>query len=61
MRTESIGQKAWLVMPVPGIIGCQIVRRTNRFVVEVELGGRIWPAHINNTGRLDGLLEAGQK
>ena len=37
----------------------RIIRRVNRFVVEVEVGGRRHRAHINNTGRLEELLISG--
>lgn len=35
---------------------CEIVRRLNRFVVEIEVGGRLQKAHLNNTGRLKEYL-----
>lgn len=39
------------LLEVPGI-ECKIVKRIDRFVVEVEIDGKIEKAHINNTGRL---------
>lgn len=41
-------------------IPCQILRRINRFVVEVNINNRIEKAHINNTGRLREFLVNGQ-
>ena len=40
---------------------CEIVKRLNRFVVEVKVEGRIHKAHINNTGRLEEYLIKGRK
>jgi sugar fermentation stimulation protein A len=39
---------------------CHIVRRINRFVVVVRLGGKTEPAWINNTGRLEQFLVPGR-
>ena len=39
------------LLEVPGI-ECKIVKRIDRFVVEVEIDGKIEKAHVNNTGRL---------
>ncbi|MBO8182531.1 MAG: DNA/RNA nuclease SfsA [Archaeoglobus sp.] len=40
---------------------CEIVKRLNRFVVEIEVEGRIRKAHLNNTGRLQEYLIRGRK
>ncbi|ADI32491.1 DNA/RNA nuclease SfsA [Staphylothermus hellenicus] len=39
---------------------CRILRRINRFVVEVIINNRIEKAHINNTGRLEEFLVNGR-
>ncbi len=44
------------VLKLEKIIPCSIVRRINRFVVEVEVGGKILSASTNNTGKLEGLM-----
>jgi len=44
------------VLKLEEIIPCSIVRRVNRFIVEVEIGGEIFPASTNNTGKLEGLM-----
>jgi sugar fermentation stimulation protein A len=38
---------------------CRIIRRLNRFAVEVEVGGNGAHAHINNSGRLTEYMAAG--
>ncbi len=40
---------------------CNILERKNRFVVIVDINGRISEVHINNTGRLKGLLIRGKR
>ena len=40
---------------------CRIVERLNRFVVLVEISGKSYSMHINNTGRLEELLLQGRK
>jgi sugar fermentation stimulation protein A len=40
---------------------CRIVRRVNRFVVEVEVEGRRELAHLNNSGRLLELIYEGNR
>lgn len=42
-------------------VKCTIIRRTNRFVVEVEVEGKPAKAYINNTGRLQELLQPGRR
>jgi sugar fermentation stimulation protein A len=49
------------LLRVEGALECTIVSRVNRFVVEVEVGGFPERAHINNTGRLPGLLASGRR
>jgi len=44
------------VLKLEEIISCSIVRRINRFVVEVKIGGKIFPASTNNTGKLEELI-----
>lgn len=40
------------------VIG-EFVRRLNRFVSEVCVDGRVFPAHVRNTGRCTGVLSPG--
>ncbi|WP_202319776.1 DNA/RNA nuclease SfsA [Archaeoglobus neptunius] len=49
------------VIAVPEAIECIILGRLNRFVVEIEIDGRVARAHINNTGRLKELLFRGNR
>lgn len=39
---------------------CVFLRRLNRFVVEIEVGGRVEKAHLTNTGRLLDYLVPGR-
>ncbi len=48
-------------MQVGDRIECMVLRRVNRFVVEVSIGGSRLRAHINNTGRLERILEPGTR
>ncbi|RUM46885.1 MAG: DNA/RNA nuclease SfsA [Hyperthermus sp.] len=43
------------------IIECRVVGRINRFTVSVEAGGSRINVHINNTGKLPGVLVYGNK
>ncbi len=48
------------ILPVEAAARCRVLRRLNRFVVEVEApGGRRLRVHINNTGRLRDALSPG--
>lgn len=49
------------LLTIPDAQPCCIVGRINRFVVEIETGGKISKAHINNTGRLREFLVRGRK
>jgi sugar fermentation stimulation protein A len=42
-------------------VECIIRQRLGRFVVEVEVNGKIGRAHVNNTGRLGGYLVQGKR
>ncbi len=45
----------------PGrLLQCRILTRVNRFTVLTEVNGTPMEAHINNTGRLTGVLEPGR-
>jgi len=48
------------LMRLEGVVRCEVVRRVNRFVVEVLVGGRPFKAYINNTGRLEEYLVRGR-
>ena len=41
--------------------GAVFIRRLNRFVAEVELGGRVQRVHVKNTGRCEELLVPGNR
>lgn len=49
------------IIRVENPIECSIVKRVNRFVVEICLKGKHYRAHINNTGRLHEFLVEGRK
>ena len=44
------------VFKVEEAVECKVLRRLNRFVVEVIADGKRLRAHINNTGRLSEFL-----
>ncbi|NPB06545.1 MAG: sugar fermentation stimulation protein SfsA [Aquificae bacterium] len=44
---------------LPPLVKAELVRRLNRFVVELKLNGRTVRAHLRNTGRLEQLLRPG--
>lgn len=46
---------------VHGVVECEIVRRINRFLVEVLIDGSLTLAYINNTGRLLEFMARGGK
>ena len=50
-----------LLLGLAGVVPCTIVRRVNRFVVEILVSGRGARAYINNTGRLSEYLVEGRK
>ncbi len=43
------------------VVMCEIVRRANRFVVDVLVDGRLEKAYINNTGRLLEFMVRGRR
>ncbi len=49
------------LIKVHGIERCRILRRLNRFVVEVDVNGRGEMVHITNTGRLNEYLTSGRE
>jgi sugar fermentation stimulation protein A len=56
----SVQRKSALVKLGPLISG-RFLHRDNRFRVQVEVGGRVEPAHLPNSGRLGELLVRGRK
>lgn len=58
MKDDRAEERA--LLRVDDTLCCTIVQRLNRFVVEVLLAGKRVRAYINNTGRLEGFLEAGR-
>ncbi|ABL79213.1 DNA/RNA nuclease SfsA [Thermofilum pendens] len=51
----------WRLVRLPEPSECRVIRRENRFVVLVEVEGRAYRAHINNTGRLLEFLVPGRR
>lgn len=49
------------LLEVKPVIRCKILRRVNRFVVEVQVKGRVAKAHLFNTGRLSDYLMRGRE
>jgi sugar fermentation stimulation protein A len=49
------------LLEIPETVSCRIVERINRFVVSVEVEGKIGRTHITNTGRLREFLVRGRK
>jgi sugar fermentation stimulation protein A len=49
------------VLRIENPIECSIVKRINRFVVQVLIDGKLYKAHINNTGRLREFLVEGRR
>lgn len=49
------------VLGIENSIGCSVVERLNRFVVEVQLRADCRKAYINNTGRLHQFLVKGRE
>ena len=47
------------LMKIENYEECVIIKRINRFVVNVKIKDRIVPAHLNNTGRLEELIKKG--
>lgn len=50
-----------LILNPSEILECTIIKRINRFTVLVEAGYELIQAHLNNTGRLYGILEPGKR
>jgi len=48
-------------IPFAELVPAELVRRDNRFRVQVCLGGRVVPAHLPNSGRLGELLVPGRQ
>ncbi len=46
---------------IGGAVECTIIRRLNRFVIEILVGNRRAKAYINNTGRLTEYIIRGRK
>jgi len=50
------------LVEIKNALPCNIVKRLNRFVVEIkDHDGKTARACINNTGRLEGYLEKGKQ
>jgi len=49
------------VIHIANPLECRIIRRLNRFVLEISLKGNRHRAHINNTGRLEEFLVEGRR
>jgi sugar fermentation stimulation protein A len=53
-------QSAPVILEILRATECRILRRINRFVVDVEVEGWAYRAHITNTGRLEQFLNQGR-
>jgi len=60
MPNDGAGQCVDL-LKIEETVECIIIKRTNRFVAEVEVKGKTAKAYINNTGRLQELLQPGMR
>lgn len=49
------------LLKLAGVVECRIIRRVNRFVAEVEVGGGKYTAYVCNTGRLVEYFKAGRR
>jgi sugar fermentation stimulation protein A len=49
------------LLKIPNPVECRIIKRLNRFVVEVEVDGIPRRAHTTNTGRLEQFLIPGKR
>lgn len=58
MKTEPLDIP---LFAIPDARTCRIVERVNRFVVQIEMEGKLFRAHINNSGRLHEFLIRGKK
>ena len=56
MRNQNIK-----LLDISNPIECVIIRRVNRFVIEVEVEGASYRASTNNTGRLEQFVIPGKK
>jgi len=56
-----LDEKIRKTIKVENVIDCAIVKRINRFVVEIIVCGKTYKAYINNTGRLSEYLIKGKK
>lgn len=48
-------------MEICGLVEGKLVRRSNRFVLEVEVNGRVERAHLRDSGRLTELMKPGNR
>ncbi|MDW8022044.1 MAG: DNA/RNA nuclease SfsA [Nitrososphaerota archaeon] len=49
------------LLEIKPVVVCTVLRRINRFVVEVEMGDRVSRVYLCNTGRLAGYLVKGRE
>ena len=56
---QKFNYKRRKVLEVKDVVECKIVKRLNRFVVEVVVNNKICKAYINNTGRLKDYIVKG--
>ncbi len=61
MNGSTTAQEATALLTLEQVIECSVVRRVNRFVVEIQIGDREFHAWINNTGRLYEYLVRGRR
>jgi len=59
-RFSRVMKKKRRVIKIENPVECRIVRRVNKFVVEVQMNGKTYKAYINNTGRLKDYIVNGK-
>ncbi|MEM4520047.1 MAG: DNA/RNA nuclease SfsA [Sulfolobales archaeon] len=48
------------ILRLNDLVRCELVGRLNRFTVQVVVDGKVCPAHLTNTGRLEGCIVRGR-
>ncbi|MEM0360914.1 MAG: DNA/RNA nuclease SfsA [Sulfolobales archaeon] len=48
------------ILRLNDLVRCELVGRLNRFTVQVVVDGKVCPAHLTNTGRLEGYIVRGR-
>ncbi len=48
-------------MEICGLVEAKLIRRVNRFVLEIEIDGSVQPSHLRDPGRLTELMKQGNR